>query len=90
MALEEFIELVENNNHTITQNQSKDRNGLVFAFVMAHLFVDSFSNMSFLRLVMNGIFHSVWIAGLYIAVNFIFSRSAFYTIFELYREKKNQ
>lgn len=31
--MKEFVDFVESNNNTITQNQSKDRNGLVFAFV---------------------------------------------------------
>ncbi len=64
-------------------------NSLVFAFVMAVFFVDSFSNVSFFKLLLNGIVHSVWIAALYLLVNFVFNRSAFKTIIELYRGNKN-
>ncbi|MBR3932781.1 MAG: hypothetical protein IKJ68_02585 [Clostridia bacterium] len=63
-------------------------NGGVFAFVMFVFFVDSFAGMSFLKLVLNGIIHSVWIVVLYILANFIFNKSAFKTILELYRGKK--
>ena len=63
-------------------------NGVVFAAVMAVFYVDSFSGVSFLQLVLNGIIHSVWIVALFLAVNLVFNRSAFKTIFELYREKK--
>ena len=62
-------------------------NGIVFVFVMAIFFVDTFSNMSFLKLLLNGIIHSIWIVLLYILINFVFNREVFKTIFELYREK---
>ena len=62
----------------------------VFAVVMAVFFVDTFSNVSFLNLLLNGVIHAIWIAGLYLLVNFIFNKSAFEAIIELYREKKNQ
>ena len=65
-------------------------NGAVFAVIMAIFFVDAFSNVSFLQLLLNGILHSIWIAVLYLLVNFVFNRAAFKTIFELYRGKKNQ
>lgn len=65
-------------------------NGAVFAVIMAIFFVDAFSNVSFLQLLLNGILHSIWIAVLYLLVNFVFNRAAFRTIFELYRGKKNQ
>lgn len=65
-------------------------NGLVFILIMAVFFVDTFSNYSFLSLLLNGMLHSVWIVGLYLLVNFVFNKSAFQTIFELYREKKGQ
>ncbi len=65
-------------------------NGLVFALVMAVFFVDTFSNISFLTLLLYGIIHSIWIAGLFLLVNFVFNKNAFKTILELYREKKNQ
>ena len=63
-------------------------NGAVFVSVMAIFFVDNFSGMSFLLLVLNGIIHSVWIVGLYILANFVFNKSVFRTVLELYRERK--
>jgi len=65
-------------------------NGAVFLLVMAVLFVDTFSNVSFFRLLLNGIVHSIWIVGLYVIVNYAFNKSAFKTIFELYWGKKKQ
>ena len=65
-------------------------NGVVFAGVMAIFFVDTFSNVSFFKLLLNGVVHSIWIAGLYLLVNFVFNKSAFKTIFELYRGKTIQ
>ncbi len=65
-------------------------NGAVFAVVMAIFFVDTFTNSSFLQLLLNGLIHSVWIVGLYLIVNFIFNRVAFKTVFELYGRKKIQ
>ena len=65
-------------------------NLLVFVVVMVIFFVDSFSNMSFLKLLLNGIIHSIWVVGLYLIVNFMFNKSAFKTIFELCRGKKKQ
>ncbi len=65
-------------------------NTIVFIVIMAVFFVDSFSKLSFLKLLVKGIIHSIWIAGLYIAVNFAFNRSAFTTVFELFGRKKNQ
>ena len=65
-------------------------NGAVFIAVMSVFFVDTFSNVSFLQLLLNGIIHSIWIVGLYLLVNFVFNKSAFKTIFELYRGKKSQ
>lgn len=64
-------------------------NAAVFAAVMAVLFVDTFSGLSFWPLVLQGLIHSVWIAALYLAVNFIVNRAAFKTAFALYRGKKN-
>ena len=63
-------------------------NTAVFALVMAIFFVDTFSNVSFFKLLLNGIFHSIWIVGLYILANFIFNKDVFKTIFELYRGNK--
>ncbi|MBR6633818.1 MAG: hypothetical protein IKL05_05905 [Clostridia bacterium] len=65
-------------------------NGAVFALIMAIFYVDTFSNLSFFRLLLYGIIHSIWIVALYVFVNFAFNRSAFKTIFELCREKKKQ
>ena len=65
-------------------------NAAVFVVIMAIFFVDTFSNISFLQLLLNGIIHSIWIVGLYVLINFIFNKSAFETIFELYRGKKMQ
>ena len=65
-------------------------NGAVFALVMVILFVDTFSNVSFLRLLISGAVHSVWIIGLYILANFVFNNNVFKTIFELYRGKKTE
>ncbi len=65
-------------------------NGMVFIFVMAVLFVDTFRNISFLKLLLYGVLHSVWILGLYLVVNYIFNRTAFKTIFELLGGKKNK
>lgn len=63
-------------------------NAAAFVVVMLVFFVDTFSNVSFLTLLINGIVHSVWIVGLYLVVNFVFNKSAFTTIFELYRRNK--
>jgi O-antigen/teichoic acid export membrane protein len=63
-------------------------NSMVFAGMMAIFFVDTFSGMSFLKLLLNGVVHSIWIVGLFILVNFIINKSAFKTIFELCRGKK--
>ena len=63
-------------------------NGAVFAVVMLILFVDSFSGVSFGRLVLNGIIHSVWIVGLYVVVNLIFGKEAYKTLLELCRRNK--
>jgi len=62
----------------------------VFIVIMLVFFVDTFSNISFLNLLLNGILHSIWIAGLYLLVNFVFNRQAFKTILNIYRGKKNQ
>lgn len=63
-------------------------NGVVFALIMIIFFVDSFSNMSFLQLLINGILHSLWIVPLYIVANIIFNKKAFKTALELIKEKK--
>ena len=64
-------------------------NAAVFAIVMVILYVDAFSGVSFLKLLLNGVIHSVWIVALFLTVNLIFNKSAFKALFELYRGKKN-
>ena len=63
-------------------------NGAVFAAVMMIFFVDSFSGLSFVPLVIKGILHTMWIIPLYIAVNLVFCRKAFKNILELRRANK--
>ena len=65
-------------------------NSIAFALVMSIFFVDTFSDVSFLKLLFCGVIHSIWIVGLYLLVNFVFNRNAFKTILEFCREKKNQ
>lgn len=65
-------------------------NSLAFALVMIIFFVDTFSNMSFVKLLLNGIVHSIWIIGLYLLANFLFNKSAFKTILELCRGNKER
>ncbi len=65
-------------------------NSVVFAGIMAIFFVDTFSNLSFVKLLLCGVVHSIWIAGLYLLVNFVFHRNAFQTIFEFYRGNQKQ
>lgn len=63
-------------------------NSLVFAFIMVLFFVDTFSNISFIKLLLNGFIHSIWIAGLYLIVNYLFNKSAFKTFFDNFRRSK--
>ena len=63
-------------------------NGAVFGLIMAIFFVDSFSGLSFMSLLIKGIIHALWIVPLYVAVNFIFCRKAFKNLFELRRKDK--
>lgn len=63
-------------------------NGAVFAALMLIFFVDTFSGVSFLKLLLMGIIHSLWIVPCYILVNFIFQREAFKTLLDLYRGNK--
>ena len=63
-------------------------NGAVFTTLMAIFFVDSFSGLSFARLLMKGIIHSLWIVTLYIGVNFVFFKDAFKNLIELWRNKE--
>ena len=62
-------------------------NGAVFALIMAIFYVDSFSGLSFAQLLIKGITHSLWIVPLYIGVNFMFFKSAFKHLIELWRNK---
>jgi len=62
-------------------------NGGIFALIMAVFFVDSFSGLSFISLLIKGIIHSLWIVPLYVAVNFIFFKEAFKNSIELWRSK---
>ena len=62
-------------------------NGAVFALIMVIFFVDSFSGLSFIRLLIKGIIHSLWIVPLYIGVNLVFFRKAFKNLIELWRNK---
>ena len=59
-----------------------------FALVMAVFFVDSFSGLSFGKLLLKGMIHSVWIVGLYVAVNFVFQISAFKTAVDIFRKRE--
>ena len=61
--------------------------GAVFAALMAIFYVDSFSGLSFTKLLIKGIIHSLWIVPLYIGVNFIFFKGAFKNLIELWRNK---
>jgi len=65
-------------------------NGGVFAVIMSIFYVDTFSNFSFLDLLLHGVIHFAWIVPFYLIVNFIFNRAAFKTLAELYRGKKKQ
>jgi len=65
-------------------------NGVVFAAVMAIFFVDTFSNLSFLKLLFCGVIHSIWIVGLYLFVNFVCNKNAFKTILDFCRGNKNR
>jgi hypothetical protein len=62
-------------------------NGAVFAVIMLIFFVDSFSGLSFVKLLIKGIIHTLWIVPLYIAVNFVFFKEAFKNLIALRRNK---
>ena len=62
-------------------------NGAVFTLIMFIFFVDSFSGLSFVELLVKGIIHSFWIVPLYLAVNIVFFKGAFKNLLELRREK---
>jgi hypothetical protein len=63
-------------------------NVCVFVAVMVIFYVDAFSNISFIKLLLNGVIHSIWIAALFIIINLIFNKSAFKTVLEFYRGNK--
>ena len=63
-------------------------NGVVFALIMFVFYVDSFSGLSFGKLVLKGIIHTLWIVPLYFGTNFIFNKKAYIDLLELYRRKK--
>lgn len=63
-------------------------NGVAFAVVMAIFFVDSFSGLSFGKLLVKGITHMLWIVPLYVGINFVCFRGVFKNAFELWRNKK--
>ena len=63
-------------------------NGAVFAAVMAVFFVDSFSGLPFIQLLIKGIIHTLWIVPLYVVANLIFCREAFKNLSELRRTDK--
>lgn len=63
-------------------------NGAVFALIMVIFFVDTFSGVSFIKLLMNGIIHSIWIVALYLLANGIFNKEGIKTIVSLLKEKK--
>ena len=63
-------------------------NGAVFTLIMSIFFVDSFSGISFVNLLLKGIIHSIWIVLLYIGVNWVFFKGAFKNLVELWRDKK--
>ncbi len=62
-------------------------NGVVFLGIMAIFFVDSFSGLSFVNLLVKGIVHSLWIMPLYFAVNFVFFKNTFKNLILLWRKK---
>ena len=63
-------------------------NGAVFLLVMAIFFVDSFSGLSFGRLLVKGILHALWIVPLYCAATLVFCRDAVRTLLELWRGRE--
>ena len=63
-------------------------NGAVFALIMVIFYVDSFSGLSFLNLLVKGIIHSLWIVPLYVLINFACFREVFKDAIALWRNKK--
>ena len=62
-------------------------NGVIFTIIMFIFFVDSFSGLSFVKLLIKGIIHSLWIIPLYLFANFIFFKNEFINFSELWRAK---
>ena len=62
-------------------------NGAVFALIMVIFFVDSFSGLPFGQLLIKGILHSLWIVPLYVGVNFLCFKGAFFDLIALRRKK---
>ena len=62
-------------------------NGAVFALIMVLFFVDSFSGLSFVNLLIKGVLHTFWMVPLYIGVNVLFFRKTFQNAIELWRNK---
>ena len=63
-------------------------NGAVFALIMVIFYVDSFSGLSFMKLLAKGIIHALWIVPLYALVNFACFREVFKDAIALWRNKK--
>lgn len=63
-------------------------NGAIFVAIMVIFFVDSFSGLPFLQLLLKGVLHSLWIVPLYICVNLVLFKDAFKTLLEMWRNKK--
>ena len=62
-------------------------NGAVFAVIMVIFFVDSFSGLSFGKLVVKGLMHAPWIVAMYMAVNFVCFTGVFRNAIALWRKK---
>lgn len=62
-------------------------NGAIFVLIISIFFVDSFNGLSFVKLLVKGIIHSLWIVPLYIATNFMFFKGTFKDLIELWRNK---
>lgn len=63
-------------------------NGAIFGFIMMLFFVDAFSGLSFGKLLVQGILHSLWIVPLYLIANMIFQKEVFKNIWEEIRRKR--
>jgi hypothetical protein len=63
-------------------------NGGVFALIMGIFFVDTFSGLSFIDLLVRGVLHTLWIIPLFLGANSIFCRRAYKDLFELWRARK--